>query len=139
MFQISVMLVYYSIILVSIFVHISNFKVRRLIQKSFISFSYHLLAMHKDIFYTSYLICRKLKNLYVILWSHTHQKLHVKNSSIFRRFWKSSWRRVIHIKSMSSFPRGFVFYNRWNIEELLTWNFNVESTKMCPLGINLFK
>ena len=28
---------------------------------------------------------------------------------------------------MSCFPRGFVFYNWWNIDELLTWNFDVES------------
>ena len=44
----------------------------------------------------------------------------------FSRFLKCSRHWVIHIESMSSFWRGFAFYNLWNIDELSTWNFIVE-------------
>ena len=51
----------------------------------------------------------------------------VENSLIFCRFWKSNPRRNIHVESISKFPSGFVFQNRWNLDELSTWNFYVES------------
>ena len=54
-------------------------------------------------------------------------KNHVESSPIFHRFWKSTRRRVIHVESMSFFPCGFAFYNRWNADELSTWKFDVES------------
>ena len=46
---------------------------------------------------------------------------------IFRQFWKSNPRRNFHVESMSLFPRWFTFQNRWNLDELSTWNFDVVS------------
>ena len=65
--------------------------------------------------------------VYVDLTSKRQRKIHVENSSIFRRFWKSNPDRNIHVESMSYFSRRFGFQNRCNFHELSTWNFDVES------------
>ena len=62
----------------------------------------------------------------VDLTSKRHRKIHVENSSVFRRFGQSNPRRNIHVESMSQFPRGFAFQNRCNFNEISTWNFDVE-------------
>ena len=59
---------------------------------------------------------------YVDLTPKRHRKIHVENSSIFRRFWKSNPRRIDVIIS-----HGFAFRNRCSFHELSTWNFDVES------------
>ena len=52
----------------------------------------------------------------------------------FHQFLSSNPRRNFFVKSMSEFLRGFAFQNWWNIDELSTWKFDVESMKIFPLG-----
>ena len=49
------------------------------------------------------------------------------NSSIFHGFWKWKRRRVIYNKSISFFPREFTSHNGCYIDEISTWNFDVQS------------
>ena len=96
------------------------YKMRQLLQIAMILLQNVTVITKCDVYYKlrqcTVPVLRQVANLEVTLIRDRNdiKKIHLENSSIFRQFWKSNW-RVIHVESMSFFPRRFLFHNLWNI------------------------